>query len=165
LIESKVFFSEISLPSIKEPIELPNIFYDLAKWNLRPESMVALDKLVETLNDNPRAVIELRAHTDSRGSIAINIELSQKRAQSVVNFLIEKGIEPARLRAKGYAATKPKVVDVKIASILPFLTIGKELTPKFIAELETEEQQEEAYQVNRRTEFKVISMDFKPQRK
>ncbi len=165
LIESKVFFSEISLASIKEPIELPNIFYDFAKWNLRPESMVALNKLVETLNDNPRAVIELRSHTDSRGSVVTNIELSQKRAQSVVNYLIEKGIEPARLRAKGYAATKPKIVDAKVAAKYSFLAVGRELTPEFIDELETEEQQEAAYQVNRRTEFKVISMEYKPQMK
>ncbi|MEA3317739.1 MAG: OmpA family protein, partial [Bacteroidota bacterium] len=165
LIESKVFISEISLPSIKEPIELPNIFYDFAKWNLRAESMVSLNKLVETLNDNPRAVIELRSHTDARGSITTNVELSQKRAQSVVDYLIEKGIEPGRLRAKGYAATKPKLVDEKLSLKYSFLTLGTELNPEFINELEDEEEQEKAHQINRRTEFKVISMEYKPQKK
>ena len=86
IIESQTFSAEIRLSSIAEPIALPNIFYDFAKWDLRPESMVALDKLVETLNDNPNVIIELRSHTDSRGSATSNVELSQKRAQSVVPY-------------------------------------------------------------------------------
>jgi len=163
IIESQTFSAEIRLSSIAEPIELPNIFYDFAKWDLRPESMVALDKLVETLNDNPNVVIELRSHTDARGSAITNVELSQKRAQSVVNYLIEKGIQPARLRAKGYAATKPKEVDKKLAEQYDFLTEGTKLTPEFIENLETEEQQEVAHQINRRTEFQVISTNFQPQ--
>lgn len=164
LIESQDFKSEIRLSSIAEPIELPNIFYDFAKWDLRPESMVALDKLVETLNDNPHVTIELRSHTDARGSVQTNIELSQKRAQSVVNYLIEKGIEPARLRAKGYAATMPKVVDMKIASQHPFLKEGTEITQEYIDSLPTEEQKEIAYQINRRTEFQVLSTDYQPRK-
>ncbi len=162
LVESKEFKSEIKLSSIAEPIELPNIFYDFAKWDLRPESMVALDKLVETLNDNPTVTIELRSHTDARGSIEVNIDLSQKRAQSVVDFLIEKGIEPARLRAKGYAATMPKIVDSKLAAQYPFLKEGTEITQSYIDSLPTEEQKEVAYQINRRTEFQVLSTDYKP---
>ena len=161
--ESQTFSAEIRLSSIAEPIELPNIFYDFAKWDLRPESMVALDKLVETLNDNPNVVIELRSHTDSRGSALTNVELSQKRAQSVVNYLIEKGIQPARLRAKGYAATMPKVVDKKTAAQNSFLTEGTELKPEFIESLKSEEQQEIAHQINRRTEFQVIATNFQPQ--
>ncbi len=161
--ESQSFTSEIRLSSIAEPIELPNIFYDFAKWELRPESMVALDKLVETLNDNPNVVIELRSHTDARGSAMANVELSQKRAQSVVNYLIEKGIQPARLRAKGYAATMPKIVDKKLAEQNTFLIEGTELTPDFIEKLESEEQQEIAHQINRRTEFQVISTNYQPE--
>ncbi|MBU8891488.1 MAG: OmpA family protein [Bacteroidales bacterium] len=164
ITESQTFSAEIRLSSIAEPIELPNIFYDFAKWDLRPESMVALDKLVETLNDNPNVVIELRSHTDARGSAFSNVELSQKRAQSVVNYLIEKGIQPARLRAKGYAATMPKVVDRKLGDIHSFLFEGAELTPEFIDKLESEEQQEVSHQINRRTEFQVISTDFQPQK-
>lgn len=160
LTESETFESEIRLQSIKEPIELPNIFYDFARWELRPESMVALDKLVETLNDNPRVVIELRSHTDSRGTHAANVELSTKRAQSVVNYLIEKGIEPARLRAKGYAATEPKVVDEKIAAKYNFLTVGTVLTEDYIESLDSEELQEQAHQINRRTEFQVIATNY-----
>ena len=163
IIESQTFSAEIRLSSIAEPIALPNIFYDFAKWDLRPESMVALDKLVETLNDNPNVIIELRSHTDSRGTATANVELSQKRAQSVVNYLIEKGIEPARLRAKGYAATMPKIVGNKLVALHTFLAEGTTLTQDFIENLETEEQQEMAHQINRRTEFQVISTNYKPQ--
>jgi len=162
LEESKVFEPEILLSSIKEPIELPNIFYDFAKWDLREESKKALDNLVETLNDNPRVVIELRSHTDFRGEHWANVELSTKRAESVVNYLIDNGIDPARLRAKGYAATKPKEIDANLAAEYDFLNEGDVLTEEFIKNLETEEQKEEAHQINRRTEFKVIATDFQP---
>ena len=162
LEESKVFKPEILLSSIKEPIELPNIFYDFAKWNLRDESKKALDNLVETLNDNPRVVIELRSHTDFRGEHWANVELSTKRAESVVNYLIDNGIDPARLRAKGYAATKPKEIDASLAPEHEFLNEGDVLTEEFIKNLETEEQKEAAHQINRRTEFKVIATDFEP---
>jgi len=162
LEESKVFKPEILLSSIKEPIELPNIFYDFAKWNLRDESKKALDNLVETLNENPRVVIELRSHTDYRGEHWANVELSTKRAESVVNYLIDNGIDPARLRAKGYAATKPKEIGPQLASEHDFLNEGDVLTEEFIKNLETEEQKEIANQINRRTEFKVIATDYKP---
>jgi peptidoglycan-associated lipoprotein len=105
----------------------------------------------------------LRSHTDSRGSALTNVELSQKRAQSVVDYLIEKGIQPARLRAKGYASTMPKVVDRKIIGQNTFLVEGTKLTADYIENLESEEQQEIAHQINRRTEFQVISTEFKPQ--
>ncbi len=163
LEESKVFEPEILLSSIKEPIELPNIFYDFAKWSLRPESKKALDKLVGTLNDNPRVIIELRAHTDFRGEHWTNIELSTKRAESVVNYLIENGIDPERLRAKGYAATKPKEIGPKLANEHDFLNEGDVLSEEFIKNLDTEEKKETAHQINRRTEFKVISTDYTPQ--
>jgi len=162
LEESKVFEPELLLSSIEEPIELPNIFYDYDDWSLRSESKEALNQLVETLNDNPRVIIELRAHTDFRGEHAYNIELSTKRAQSVVNYLIDHGIDPERLRAKGYAATQPKVVDQNIAEEYDFLEEGTELTEEFIKNLETEDQREIAHQINRRTEFKVIATDYEP---
>jgi peptidoglycan-associated lipoprotein len=162
LEESKVFKPEILLSSIKEPIELPNIFYDFAKWNLRDKSKKALDNLVETLNENPRVVIELRSHTDYRGKHWANVELSTKRAESVVNYLIDNGIDPARLRAKGYAATKPKEIGPQLAAEHDFLNEGDVLTEEFIKNLETEEQKEIANQINRRTEFKVIATDYKP---
>ncbi|MFO8235627.1 MAG: OmpA family protein [Bacteroidales bacterium] len=163
LEESKVFETEILLSSIEEPIELPNIFYDFAKWELRDESKEALNKLVETLNDNPRVIIELRSHTDHRGEHWANVELSTKRAESVVNYLIENGIDAERLRAKGYAATRPKEIDNKLALEYDFLEEGDVLTEEFIEDLKTEEQKEAAHQINRRTEFKVISTDYSPE--
>jgi len=162
LEESKVFKPEILLSSIDEPIELPNIFYDYNQWSLRSESKQALNKLVETLNDNPRVIIELRAHTDFRGEHWANIELSTKRAESVVNYLIDHGINPERLRAKGFAATQPKEVDQKLAARYDFLDEGDRLNEAFIKNLENEDQREIAHQINRRTEFKVIATDFEP---
>ena len=161
--QSKEFEVTIYLASITQVIELPNIFYDFAKWDLRPESMVSLDNLVETLEDNPNVTIELMSHTDSRGTPADNLELSQKRAQSVVDYLISKGIQPDRLKARGYGESQPKVVDEKVLSQYDFLEIGDVLTEAFINQLESVELQEKAHQVNRRTEFRVLSTDYIPQ--
>jgi peptidoglycan-associated lipoprotein len=163
LDQSRVFEVTIYLASTKHVIELPNIFYDYAKWDLRPESMVSLDNLVETLNDNPNVTIELMSHTDSRGTPADNQELSQKRAQSVVDYLISKGIAPDRLQAKGYGESQPKVVDEKIKAEQDFLELGDVLTEEFINRLPSPDLQEKAHQVNRRTEFKVLSTEYIPQ--
>jgi len=158
--KSREFMVTILLTAIDQPIELPNIFYDFNKWDLRPESMVSLDKLVETLIDNPNVTIELMSHTDSRDTEQYNFELSQKRAQSVVQYLIEKGIEPERLAAKGYGESSPKVVDDVIAAQSPFLKTGVSLTEQFINSLASEEQKEIAHQINRRTEFRVLRTDY-----
>ena len=160
LDKSTELHTTIQLASIAKPIEIPNIYYDFGKWDLRPESMVALDKLVEILNDNPNITIELRSHTDSRASEQYNLELSQKRAQAVVDYLISKGIDPKRLIAKGYGESMPKVVDKKLAEQYPFLKEGTVLDDKFINSLPSEEQKEICHQINRRTEFKVIRTDF-----
>ncbi len=164
LDRSRDFKPQILLTSIERPIELPNIFYDFAKWDLRPESMVALDKLVETLNDNPNVTIELMSHTDSRGSDVDNMTLSQKRAQSVVNYLIEKGIASDRLTAKGYGESEPKSIDKKLAEQYTFLKEDVVLTEEFINGLNDTDLQEIAHQVNRRTEFKVLRTDYKPRK-
>lgn len=164
LDRSRDFKTTILLASTAKPIELPNIFYDFAKWDLRPESMVALDKLVETLNDNPTITIELMSHTDARGNDADNLALSQKRAQSVVNYLIEKGIAADRLQAKGYGKTSPKVVDKKLADQYTFLKEGITLSEDFINSLKDSDLQEICHQINRRTEFKVLSADYKPKK-
>jgi peptidoglycan-associated lipoprotein len=103
------------------------------------------------------------SHTDSRDTEEYNYELSQKRAQSVVEYLIEKGIEPVRLSAKGYGESNPKVVDAEIAEQSPFLRIGTVLTEQYINSLPDEEQKEIAHQVNRRTEFRVLRTDYEPQ--
>jgi peptidoglycan-associated lipoprotein len=147
---------------IDRPIELPNIFYDFGKWDLRPESMVSLDKLVETLNDNPNVTIELMSHTDSRDTEEYNMELSQKRAQSVVDYLIAKGIQRDRLTAKGYGETSPKTVDASIVKDSPFLRLGVTLTEQYINTLANDEQKEIAHQINRRTEFRVLRTDYEP---
>lgn len=158
--KSREFLTTIVMTPIDKPIELPNILYDFGKWDLRPESMVSLDKLVETLNDNPNITIELMSHTDSRDTEEYNIELSQKRAQSVVAYLIEKGISSDRLTARGYGESSPKIVDEQIAADYSFLKVGFILNEQFINGLATEEQKEIAHQVNRRTEFRVLRTDY-----
>ena len=164
LEKSTDFATVIYLTPIDQVIELPNIFYDFARWDLRPESMVSLDKLIETLNDNPSITIELMSHTDSRGSEQDNIVLSQRRAQSVVDYLIQKGIAVDRLEAKGYGESTPKTVDEKIVGDFDFLKTGQELTDAFINSLPNQEQQEKAHQVNRRTEFRVLRTNYIPKK-
>ncbi len=163
LDQSREFDVTIYLASTKRAIELPNIFYDFNKWDLRPESMVSLDNLVETLNDNPNVTIELMSHTDSRGTPADNIDLSQKRAQSVVDYLISKGIAADRLQARGYGESQPKVVDEKLVADNDYLQVEDVLTEDFINQLGSVELQEKAHQINRRTEFKVLTTDYIPQ--
>jgi len=158
---SNTFRITIPLQSIAQPIEIPNIFYDFNRWDLRPESMVALDKLIETLNDNPNITIELGSHTDARGGEAENQLLSQRRAQSVVDYLIEKGIAPDRLTAKGYGKGAPKVVDEQMAAQHSFLRNGVTLTETYINSLSTRDDQEIAHQFNRRSEFRVLRTDYR----
>ncbi len=118
-------------------IELPNIYYDLNKWNLRPDALVVIDELVEILKENPIS-IEIGSHTDSRASNTYNEMLSKKRAESVLKYLIENGIEEHRLKAKGYGETQPIFDCNKI-----------------------EDCTEEEHQINRRTEFRITEI-FKP---
>ncbi len=158
--KSREFMATIQLTPIDRPIELPNIFYDFGKWDLRPESMVSLDKLVETLTDNPNVTIELMSHTDSRDTEEFNLDLSQKRAQSVVDYLIGKGISADRLTAVGYGESNPKVVDEEITAASPFLRSGATLTEEYINGLANDEQMEIAHQINRRTEFRVLRTDY-----
>ncbi len=160
--KSREFMATILLTPIDRPIELPNIFYDFGKWDLRPESMVSLDKLVETLNDNPNVTIELMSHTDSRDTEEFNLDLSQKRAQSVVDYLIGKGIAADRLTARGYGETSPKIVDAAIMQDAPFLRSGATLSEQYINSLASDEQKEIAHQINRRTEFRVLRTDYVP---
>lgn len=157
------FRTTIYLSDIRETIELSNsnVFYDFGKWDLRPEAMVSLDKLIETLNDNPTITIELMAHTDARDSKEFNLDLSQKRAQSVVDYLIERGVDPVRVAAKGYGESLPKTVNRRIADSYSFLNEDDVLDEPFIEGLPTT-QQEEAHQLNRRTEFRVLRTDYQP---
>lgn len=161
LENSSDFTTTVYLAPIDQPITVENIFFDFASADLRPESMVALDYLVETLNDNPNITIELSSHTDSRGNDQFNLDLSQQRAQSVVNYLISKSIAGDRLVAKGYGETQQKVVDRRDHEAYPFLQEGQVLTETFINTIEDEDLQEVAHFLNRRTEFKVLRTDYK----
>ncbi len=155
---SKDFVGDFNfaMKSTRKPIELPNILYDLGKWDLRPESKVALDGLVTTMNENPTIVVELGSHTDSRPIPMTNDTLSQRRAQSVVNYLIEKGIEPERLYAKGYGEKEPRTLNNDMGSF----KAGDILTDAFINNLKDKAKKEEAHQLNRRTEFKVLRNNY-----
>jgi len=160
LEKNKDFKLNVYMNKIDIPVELPNIMYDVEKWNLRPESISSLEKMIEILNDNPTITIELSSHTDFRVSSKItNQDLSQKRAQSVVDFLIAKGIAQGRLIAKGYGANKPKVVDRKTALLYPMFKEGTVLDKEFIEKLPNDKK-EIAHQINRRTEFKVTSTNY-----
>jgi peptidoglycan-associated lipoprotein len=108
-----------------------NIFYDYNKADIRPDAALELDKMVQTLVDNPKITIELSSHTDSRGKDAYNMTLSQKRAQSAVDYIISKGIDKSRIMAKGYGETRPVLKAAKT---------------------------EEEFQLNRRTDFKVTKI-------
>ena len=148
------------LASVTKPVILDNIFYDFDKATLRPESETALDnELITILNDNPNISIELASHTDFRGRDAYNQELSQRRAQSVVDYLIANGIASERVKAVGYGETVPKMITKKLATLYPQFKEGDILTEEFILTL-SEEDQEVAHQINRRTEFQVISITY-----
>ncbi len=159
LADSKDFEFELFLTPTDSPIKVDNINYEFASFELLPESKVALDTVYQVLVFNPTITIELMAHTDYVGSDQANFDLSQKRAQSVVDYLIEKGISPQRLVAKGYGETWPKVITREIAKQHEFLKRNDELTEDFIKKL-TPEQQQIANAINRRTEFRVLSTDF-----
>lgn len=163
--DSRDFEVSLIMDPIEKPVELPNILYDLARWSLRPESEVALDVLVETLEDNPNITIELMSHTDIRPFTTMtNQELSQKRAQSVVNYLIIRGIDKDRLEAKGYGPEVPRVGDENMAEQHEFIAIGDTLNKEFIDSLDNADFEEIAHQFNRRTEFRVLSTDFVPKK-
>ena len=143
-----------------KPIEIPNIFYAFGKADLNPESREALDQLVEIMTDNPKIIIELAAHTDSRGSDKVNFELSQKRAEAVVDYLIKEGINEDRMVARGYGKYQPKVVDKETAEKYPFLTAGRKLDDKYINTFKDDEEKFEiCHQLNRRTELIVIGVN------
>ena len=159
--QGKKFSVRMELTPVDQPINVDNIFYDLNKWDLLPQSVAALDSLVALLKLNPTVAIELMSHTDCRGNDADNITLSQKRAQSVVDYLVTKGIQQGRLTAKGYGKKNPKTADAKLVKRYPFLKKGQVLTCQFIEALKKEEEREICHQLNRRTEFKVVSLEYR----
>jgi outer membrane protein OmpA-like peptidoglycan-associated protein/tetratricopeptide (TPR) repeat protein len=120
---------------IEKPIVIENIYYDYDKWFIREDAKPELDKLVKIMEDNPRIIVELSSHTDSRASGRYNIVLSDKRAHAAVEYILTKGISQDRISAKGYGETK-LLNDCK----------------------DNVECTEEQHQINRRTEFKVTKL-------
>lgn len=114
----------------RDEIAINNIYYDFDKWDLREESKRELDKIVELLNENPGMRIQLNSHTDDRGPEIYNVDLSQKRAQSVVEYLIQQGIDQKRLLFKGWGESKLMITNA---------------------------QSEEEHQMNRRTTFNILN--------
>ena len=152
---------DFALPSITLPVLVDNIFYEYDKATLTAESTASLDELVELLELNPNVTIELSSHCDYRGSDIYNLKLSQARAESVVEYLINKGIEEERLTAVGYGENKPKEITKKMTEKYTFLKEGDVLTEEFINALEDEDQKETCHQLNRRTEFQVLRTTYK----
>ena len=158
--ESMEYVLQFPLASITAPVMIDNIFYDFNKATLRPESTESLDKLVVLLKENPNVAIELSAHCDYKGPAEYNKLLSQRRAETVVNYLVEHGIEADRLTPMGYGKEKPKTIRKKLTEKYPFLKENDVLTEEFIKTLEDEEQQEQCNQLNRRTEFIVLRTTY-----
>jgi peptidoglycan-associated lipoprotein len=150
IAESTTFLKEyfITFTAPDKAIEFPEVRYAYNKAELQVNdevnSLDSLDFLYNVLVDNPTIIIELQAHTDSRGKDAYNKDLSQRRAESCVEYLSSKGIPAERMVAKGYGETRLRISDKQIAA------------------LATEEEKEAAHQKNRRTEFTVLSFDYVP---
>lgn len=150
---------QFPLPSISIPVLVRGVYYEFDKADLTDNSREALDRLVKVLKENSNITIELSAHCDYRGRAEYNERLSQRRAESVVRYLTEHGIEAERLTAKGYGESQPKTVSKKMAEKYPFLHENDVLTEEFILKLQPE-QQEVCNSLNRRTEFRVLRTTY-----
>ena len=152
------YIVDFQLPCISKPIVVENVFYDYNQATIKEESYPSLDELVTLLQDNPYTQIELSAHTDRVGSQEFNLNLSARRAESVCKYLTEHGIESARLVPVGYGKEQPFVIDEKYAERFGF-PVEQELTEEYVNSLD-EEKQNVADQINRRTQFKVLTTTF-----
>lgn len=161
LKDSRTFTQNFILAPLSKPVKMDNVFYETGKWDLTPESEASLNSLVKLLNDNPNITIELSAHTDLVGDSLDNKVLSEKRALSCVNYLIQQGIEKERLTPVGYGENKPVVADQAIHKKYPYIPVEQVLDEKFIQKLESPQQREVCNQINRRTEFKVLKTTYK----
>ena len=157
--ESQDHVLQFPLASIRVPVLIDNIFYDFDKYTLRAESTAALDELVKLLEENPNVTIELSSHCDYKGSEAYNKTLSQRRAETVVKYLISKGIKADRLTPVGYGKMKPKTIRTKLTEKYTWLKEGDVLTEDYIKKLD-KEKQEICNQLNRRTEFIVLRTTY-----
>ena len=164
--ESEDYTLQFPLPPINVPVLIDNIFYEFDRADLTPESTEALDKLVVMMNENPTITIELSAHCDYRGNDEYNQRLSQRRAESVVRYLIQHDIAADRLTAVGYGESRPKVISKKLAETLlagnPKVEVleNDTLTEAFIRNVKNEEEQEVLNALNRRTEFRVLRTTY-----
>ena len=161
LNESKdhTYLKDFTAILIGKPVLIENIFYDFDKATLRKESEASLNELIKVLNDNPNVSIELGANTDMVGTDEYNLNLSQRRAESVCEYLIKQGIEAGRLTAKGYGESLPVTVSKKLAATHRYLQQDSTLTPDYIMKL-TPQLQDSACQINRRTEFRVLKTTY-----
>ncbi len=157
--ESQDHVLQFPLASIRVPVLIDNIFYDFDKYTLCAESTAALDELVKLLEENPNVTIELSSHCDYKGSEAYNKTLSQRRAETVVKYLISKGIKADRLTPVGYGKMKPKTIRKKLTEKYTWLKEGDVLTEDYIKKLD-KEKQEICNQLNRRTEFIVLRTTY-----
>ena len=160
LTESKTFEDVILITPLTELIEIPNIFFEFGRADLTKESTGALDFLISIMNDNPNITVSLIAHTDNRGTDESNMQLSQRRAQAVVDYLIVNGIDEDRLKARGMGESVPRRITADIAGQYPFLRVGQVLNEQFINALPNEEQKEICHALNRRTEIQVLTDDY-----
>ncbi len=157
---SQQYVLQFPLSSITAPVLVRNVFYEFDRAEITPESSLALDSLIDLLNENPNVTIELSSHCDYRGRDEYNMNLSQRRAESVVRYLINGGISMDRLTPVGYGESRPKVVTRRINEQNPWLQVGDTLTETFIRSLEDEEKQEICNALNRRTEFRVLRTTY-----
>jgi len=155
--ESKVFKRDLYLvPIPKDEIEIEGIEYDFDSANLRDKSKEILDELYDFLMLNDNLIVEINSHTDERGSAKYNMNLSKRRAQSCVDYLISKGIAPKRVIAKGYGEDDPTFhKDENKKHILDSNGEKLVLTPEYIRS-HPKEKHDELHQRNRRTAFKVV---------
>ncbi|NLA23425.1 MAG: OmpA family protein [Bacteroidales bacterium] len=154
------FDREIMLETTNKTFEIPNIEFEFAKWALVEESKVNLNNLIQLLRDNPNLIIELSAHTDMIGSAETNLELSNKRIESVRQYLIEYGIPAGRMQGIGHGKAKPKHI-IRYDENYPWLEIGTVLNEEYVLSLD-KDKQEIANQMNRRIEFRVIGNNYIP---
>ena len=159
LKDSHTYEQDFTLAPISKPVKMDNIFFKFGSWELTSDSEAGLKALVKLLNDNPNITIELAAHTDLVGNNEANQELSHKRAQSVVDYLIKSGIEKERLTAIGYGEEKPVVVDDNLHKLYPYMPKDQVLDEAFITTL-TADKQEVCNSLNRRTEFRVLKTTY-----
>ena len=159
LKDSKTYTIHFALSPISRPVKMENIFYEFGRWEITKASETELLNLVKLLNDNPNITIELSAHTDLKGTDEFNNELSQKRAQSCCDFLIQHGIEKERLTPVGYGKTKPVVCNKALNKQYPWIPVNQVLDETFIT-AQPEDKQEICNQINRRTEFKVLKTTY-----